>query len=61
MNYLAAMLLLALGQEEEDAFWVLASLIDDNDEGKRQLGGLLVGTFEILCWRVKVGPAVGRL
>ena len=35
MNYLAAMLLLALGRDEEDAFWVLASLIDDNDEGAR--------------------------
>lgn len=33
MNYVAAMLLLVLGQDEEDAFWVLASLIDDNDEG----------------------------
>jgi hypothetical protein len=34
MNYLAAMLLLVLGRgEEEEAFWVLASLIDDEDEG----------------------------
>lgn len=29
MNYLAAMLLLALGREEESAFWVLVCLIDD--------------------------------
>lgn len=35
MNYLAAMLLLVLGRgEEEEAFWVLASLIDDEDEGE---------------------------
>ncbi|KAL4457817.1 hypothetical protein ABPG75_012682 [Micractinium tetrahymenae] len=33
MNYVAAMLLLVLGHDEEDAFWVLASLIDDNDDG----------------------------
>jgi hypothetical protein len=33
MNYLAAMLLLALGRDEEEAFWVLACLIDDEDEG----------------------------
>ncbi|KAL4443069.1 hypothetical protein ABPG77_008560 [Micractinium sp. CCAP 211/92] len=33
MNYVAAMLLLVLGRDEEDAFWVLASLIDDNDDG----------------------------
>ena len=32
MNYLAAMLLLALGRDEGDAFWVLASLIDDTDD-----------------------------
>lgn len=35
MNYVAAMLLLVLGRDEEDAFWVLASLIDDNDDGAR--------------------------
>lgn len=29
MNYLAAMLLLALDRSEEKAFWVLVSLIDD--------------------------------
>ena len=29
MNYLAAMLLLALGRDEEAAFWVLVVLIDD--------------------------------
>jgi hypothetical protein len=29
MNYLAAMLLLALGRDEESAFWVLVCLIDD--------------------------------
>lgn len=29
MNYLAAMLLLALDRAEEKAFWVLVSLIDD--------------------------------
>ena len=34
MNYLSAMLLLALGRDEEDAFWVLVSLIDDEDEGE---------------------------
>lgn len=34
MNYLAAMLLLVLGHEEEHAFWVLACLIDDQDEGE---------------------------
>lgn len=33
MNYLAAMLLLVLGRDEENAFWVLACLIDDQDEG----------------------------
>lgn len=33
MNYLAAMLLLVMEHDEEDAFWVLASLIDDNDDG----------------------------
>lgn len=30
MNYLAAMLLLALEQSEESAFWILVCLIDDN-------------------------------
>lgn len=30
MNYLAAMLLLALEQAEENAFWILVCLIDDN-------------------------------
>jgi TBC1 domain family member 2A len=30
MNYVAALLLLALGHDEEEAFWVLASLIDDD-------------------------------
>jgi hypothetical protein len=29
MNYLAAMLLLALARNEESAFWVLVCLIDD--------------------------------
>lgn len=33
MNYVAAMLLLVMDHDEEDAFWVLASLIDDNDDG----------------------------
>jgi hypothetical protein len=33
MNYLAAMLLLALDQSEEKAFWVLVSLIDDDEDG----------------------------
>lgn len=31
MNYIAAMLLLALGRGEEDAFWMMASLIDDDN------------------------------
>ena len=35
MNYLAAMLLLALERKEEKAFWVLVSLIDDG--GKFQI------------------------
>lgn len=29
MNFLAAMLLLVLEKEEEDAFWVLMALLDD--------------------------------
>ena len=29
MNYLAAMLLCIMQQRQEDAFWVLAALIDD--------------------------------
>eukprot|EP00887_Chlorella_sp_A99_P001441 scaffold8.g1441.t1 len=33
MNYVAALLLLVLGRAEEDAFWVLASLIDDDSAG----------------------------
>lgn len=36
MNYIAALLLLALGRNEEDAFWVLASLIDDDSQGARR-------------------------
>jgi hypothetical protein len=32
MNYLAAMLLLALERSEEDSFWLLVSLIDDGGE-----------------------------
>ena len=32
MNYLAAMLLLCMRQCEEEAFWVLASLIDPGGE-----------------------------
>ena len=33
MNYIAALLLLALGRDEEATFWVLACLIDDDDHG----------------------------
>lgn len=33
MNFVAAMLLIVLGHDEEAAFWVLTSLIDDNDAG----------------------------
>jgi len=33
MNFVAAMLLIVLGHDEEAAFWVLASLIDDEDRG----------------------------
>ena len=32
MNYLAAMLLLALERSEENSFWLLVSLIDDGGE-----------------------------
>lgn len=47
MNYLAAMLLLVLGQDEENAFWVLACLIDDQDEGG--WAGLL-GDGQVCGW-----------
>lgn len=33
MNYIAALLLLAMGRNEEKAFWLMASLIDDESEG----------------------------
>lgn len=35
LNYIAAMLLLAMHRDEEKAFWLLASLIDDSSEGGR--------------------------
>lgn len=36
LNYVAALLLLAMGRDEEKAFWLLASLIDDESEGERR-------------------------
>lgn len=47
MNYLAAMLLLALERSEENSFWLLVSLIDDGGEC------LLIPTSSheiLLCW-----------
>ncbi|EFN58503.1 hypothetical protein CHLNCDRAFT_56888 [Chlorella variabilis] len=65
MNYLAAMLLLALGRDEEDAFWVLASLIDDNDEGilyRDMYARDLTGTHvEMRCLRELVQHKLPRL
>ncbi len=39
MNYLAAMLLLALERSEENSFWLLVALIDDG--GKPSLAAVL--------------------
>ena len=40
MNFLAAMLLMALDQPEERAFWVLVCLIDDGGASLCNLGTL---------------------
>ena len=40
MNFLAAMLLMALDQAEERAFWVLVCLIDDGGVSHCDLGSL---------------------
>ncbi|KAK2076058.1 hypothetical protein QBZ16_001394 [Prototheca wickerhamii] len=65
MNYVAALLLLALGCDEEAAFWVLVSLIDGHDEGilyrdmySRDLSGTHV---EMRCLRALVDAKLPTL
>ena len=42
MNYLTAMLLCTMQHRREDAFWMLAALIDDGGANLAKMGGCLI-------------------
>lgn len=61
MNFLAAMLLMALDQSEERAFWVLVCLIDDGGVSHCNLGSLWGKTRHVSSGQEGQGRALLKM